>query len=87
MYSVCSAGEGESVRVCEMWTYPVSMDEHHECIPLAGRIKLSLQVAVDQLRGIGDETLKVPATDTMCKAGGVSILGQTFCSCGADVFQ
>ena len=45
------------------------MYQHHEGVPLAGGILLPLQVAVDQLRGVRDQRVKVPA--------GVSGMGYT----------
>ena len=72
------------------------MDEHHECISLAGCIQFSLEVAVDQLRSVGDQTLKIPVTEvrvsvvtdtvcqtmTQCRDEGGRMIELTICSYG-----
>lgn len=41
-------------------TYPVHVDEHHESISLTRSILFSFEVAVDELRSVRDQTVKVP---------------------------
>lgn len=44
-------------------TYLVSMDEHHECITLAGSILFPLQEIGNKLRGIRDQHIMIPAQE------------------------
>ena len=45
-------------------TYPVHVDQHHECISLARGVLFSFEVAVDQLWSVRDQTVKVPVQTT-----------------------